>query len=309
MKLSRLRHLLSPYRLQRCQELFAAPWAAWWGLAFLSKEPVTLLARSGASVTFSRKGGDQEVWDWIFTQRIPFEITRSGEVAVRAPGIHCFLRPGTQDFTVFREVVLEDIYRIAGLTLGRVIDLGANIGTFSALARRQAQRVVSVEAVAENHALAARNVVENGGDAADMLHRAVAGQTGQRLRIYKDSANSGCHSLSRSWVGGSDEPEFEEVETLSLADLLAFMGSGPIDYLKCDVEGAEYAIFLDCDPSLLQPVQRMGLELHANAEEPELPRRLASFFTLCGFSLTTNHPIDSLMNGRKRTLMMFCQRL
>lgn len=309
MKFSRLAHLFSSHRRRACSEAFASPWRARLGLAFLSKNPVTLTARNGARVTFSREWGDQEVWDWVFQQKIPFQITPQGEVHLQAPAMECFLRPGTQDFTVFREVVMADIYQVADQPLGYVLDLGANIGMFSAFVARRCQRVVSVEAVAENHVLATRNITCNGGDSADVLHRAVAATSGELLRIYKDPENSGCHSLSRAWIGGEgEEPAFEEVETLSLADLLQRLGSETVDYLKCDVEGAEYAIFLGLPIETLRGVRRIGMELHASFEEPERPRRLVRFFTRCGFTVTTNHPVDLLVSGQKRTLMMFCQR-
>ena len=71
------------------------------------------------------------------------------------------LRPGTMDGWIFDEIHTRNVYRLPEKFSSRdvVIDIGAHIGIFTLAALdKGCRRVYSVEADAENHRLAARNL-------------------------------------------------------------------------------------------------------------------------------------------------------
>src|SRR5262245_22680343 len=93
------------------------------------------------------------------------------------------LRGGTQDFKVFREIFVADGYRLAGLGgWNCVLDLGGNVGLFTAFAAQLAQRVIAYEPFPEN----ARQLRSNceGRPNVEIVERAVAGRPGT-LRLYR----------------------------------------------------------------------------------------------------------------------------
>jgi hypothetical protein len=58
-------------------------------------------------------------------------------------------------------------------------------------------------------------------------------------------------------------PASEEVRALTVPQILAEAGmTGPIDLLKCDIEGAEAEVFADCSTWIGQ-VRYLVIELHA----------------------------------------------
>jgi FkbM family methyltransferase len=297
MKLDRLRLLASPSRLAFCRRSFVHPWRAHRDLAFLGREPFELVHREGGSARFARGARDHVFWDWYLAER-PGELalTERGEVRLATPEHVALLRPGTRDFTTYREIVLDDLYGLRGLPrdLGNVVDLGANAGLFTAAALPRARRVVAVEPMPSEHAQAVRNAEANGGAAAaaDVLPRAAAARSGETLRLFLGHRTSTVTSLSAAWAHADGPGESIEVETISLADLLARFGDEPVDLLKCDVEGAEYGIFEGASDALLRRIARIRMEVHVGPGLPDeglaaLRKRLEGL----GFALDERQPV------------------
>jgi hypothetical protein len=64
-----------------------------------------------------------------------------------------------------------------------------------------------------------------------------------------------------------------------LRDLL----DSPVDFLKIDIEGAEYAVLKDCRDRL-QNVRNLFVEYHAAPDEPQRLNEMLSWFSEAGFS-------------------------
>ena len=300
MQTQRLPYLLDRSRWQLCRRLFNQPLRAFFGLSFLQKRPISVALKDGHSLSFSRAGRDHRFWDWFLQNPVPMKFTDDGCVQIAYDGATLDLRPGTTDFVVFEEVFLQDEYGIrqSGKRYGTAIDLGANVGMFSCAIRPQANRVIAVEAVGENHRQAIRNITANDGNPDDVLQRAIAPLSGEAIRIYHNPRNTGGHSTARAWTQrtgeSSTEPEYETVETISLADLLDSRGVVFADFLKCDIEGAEYDVFLKTPVDVIGRIGEIAMEVHVSpAHPPHLLRDLVSRLDTAGFEVSLSREIPT----------------
>jgi len=133
-----------------------------------------------------------------------------------------------------------------------IIDAGANIGdsTLRLRACHPEAKILAVEADADNHALLLKNCA---GDAGLLpLHRALWYQS-TTLRVRKTWA----HVASRvSLTEGGDE-----VQAVTVPELMQEYGMQRLDILKLDIEGAESKVFQMQDLSWLNQVQCIIFEV------------------------------------------------
>jgi FkbM family methyltransferase len=263
--------------------------------------PVTL--KDGRTLPFSRAARDHKFWDWFLRSPVPLEFTDDGLLRIQYAEATLLLRPGTTDFAIFEEIFLNDDYgvRTSPRRYGTVVDLGANVGLFSCAVLKRAQRVIAVEAVGENHAQAVRNITANGGNAADVLHAAVAARSGDEVRIFHNPRNTGGHSVSAEWIDRSRGPKStlrvedaasESVRTISLKDLLDERRVTTVDLLKCDIEGAEYDVFAGADAATLSRIREIAMEVHVSpAHPPRLLKELAARLRGHGFAVELQREI------------------
>ena len=154
------------------------------------------------------------------------------------------------DFRTVAETWLTRAYEVpVALRRPRVIvDLGANIGaTGSWLAARYGcDRMIAVEPVPANAALARRNFAANGVNA-DLHVAAAAGREG--VGYFDDSLES---------TEGHLADHGQEVQLVTVPGLI---GGEQVDLMKMDIEGAEGKV-IDGDLGWLDQVRVMITELH-----------------------------------------------
>ena len=61
----------------------------------------------------------------------------------------------------------------------------------------------------------------------------------------------------------------ETVPTISLEDLLDKAACTEVDFLKCDVEGAEFEIFLSTPVPIIRRIRRLVMEVHLTIDQAE----------------------------------------
>ena len=190
---------------------------------------------------------------------------------VTADGLRFTVRRDTwADESIIRHVVEAREYHPPGYEIGPndlVIDVGANIGTFSVAAARAATGgwVLAYEPEPENFGLLRRNLDRNRCRNVTATRAAVADATGTRtLRVNADS--SGGHALRTDGEPGLTVP------AVSLKAIFDEFRVERCDYLKLDCEGAEYEILYALPPDYFRRVRRIGLEYHA---EPDRKRERA----------------------------------
>lgn len=178
------------------------------------------------------------------------------------------LRPGylSSDWLVLQEVYQENCYQFKPeyITDGVVIDIGANIGTFTLLVPPEV-KVLAFEPEPNNYAYLMANLKENSRN--NVVARQVAvGYPGTTKII--------------NLQGGSfmDAENGTEVERVSINDA----PFEKCDFFKIDCEGAEYQIFSDMTDKTLKKIKRIAAEFHPFNKEwhDELMERLNKFFDL-----------------------------
>ena len=181
---------------------------------------------------------------------VPMELRPRGRV---------FIRGGTADVRVFKDVFLKDTYGVVGPeTLECVVDIGGHIGLFAIHASRFAGRVISVEPMPANTELFRRNVAEAGRENIELVECAVAGKAGT-LEMFV-SGNPAGHSAVRSLA--DDAGVSRTVRACTLAQLFEKRQVTRCSLLKMDCEGAEYEILHGTGPDTLASIDRLSLEYH-----------------------------------------------
>lgn len=220
--------------------------------------------------------------DWLahfyngLVNRSPLRLPGKGGVwalGVRGIDAPVYVRQGSKDWAVLREVLLDGEYsfalaHLAGKPFHCIVDLGANIGMTICLWRQHfaGASVLAVEPAPENLDLCRRNSAGH-GDAVRVIAAGV-------------SVSSGRGSISRAedpvLFRTKTEVGVEPVELLSMEDLL---GRGriqeEIDLLKCDIEGAERDIFAECR-GWIGRVRWLLIEVHDGYRISDLVNDLAA---------------------------------
>jgi FkbM family methyltransferase len=118
-----------------------------------------------------------------------------------------------------------------------VLDIGANIGYYTLIAARlvgEKGKVFAFEPHPQNFALLKKNIKLNGYKNVTLVEKAVSNKN-KKLKLYLSGYDCGAHSLYNSHKG----QHFVEVESIRLDDYFSKLGK-KIDFVKIDVEGAEY---------------------------------------------------------------------
>ena len=148
--------------------------------------------------------------------------------------------------TLYREGVWEPdetAFLLVSLKEGMVfVDIGANVGYYTILASElvgRSGKVFAFEPDNRNFSLLDQNIKKNECGNVVAIQKAVSDETG-KLRLYRSKSNFGDHRTYAAW--GEASPPSRLIEATSLDD---FFSSGVrIDFLKMDIQGAEYAAFV-----------------------------------------------------------------
>ena len=179
-------------------------------------------------------------------------------------GHRVWLRPGTSDILLYRQVIIERQYdRLTLPGVRTIVDCGANIGLVSAylLCKYPEARVVAIEPDPVNHALCLRNL-EQFGERATVVRAALWGRPTTLAVVQSPQRGTWASTVApRDGAGGT-----EAVEGLDVPGLLARFGLGTVDLLKIDIEGAETEVFAAPDLSWLDHVRCIAIEVEPRNE-------------------------------------------
>ncbi|HET9501812.1 MAG TPA: FkbM family methyltransferase [Marmoricola sp.] len=189
------------------------------------------------------------------------------------------------------EVFVEDAYRVGDLVDGlsadaTVLDIGAHIGCFSLAVARAlpGARVHAYEASPATAAWLRRNIDDNGLQGRVTAHHcAVAARTGS-LRFADNAGGSSLNGLTAP-AGTA----LVDVPSVTLRQALTTAG-GPVDLVKIDTEGAEYAMVLAGSPADWASVHRVVIEYHDVAGHDWA--QLHAFFAEAGLVEIRREPVS-----------------
>jgi len=176
------------------------------------------------------------------------------------------IRLGTADFHVVKELYLHEVYGFATAALtalrppvATVVDLGANIGLTVRLWSRlfSPRTIVAVEPDADNLALCACNAAP----AATTRLKLVKCFVGDAPGVAGIDRRLGTWAYRMSRIEATADQESIPVRTLPDILVEAGLGFEEIDLLKCDIEGAEAALFRG-GPGWLSRVRAVLAEVH-----------------------------------------------
>lgn len=118
-----------------------------------------------------------------------------------------------------------------------VLDIGANIGYYTLIFAKlvgKNGKVYAFEPDPTNFAILKKNVEINGYKNIILINKAVSDKTG-KLKLYLCNDNKGSHSIYPC-----DNRKFVEIDSIKLDDFFSNY-NGKIDFIKMDIEGAEYS--------------------------------------------------------------------
>jgi FkbM family methyltransferase len=189
-------------------------------------------------------------------------LTRPYRLYSRDSRYGVWVRPGTSDLDVFRQIFLEREYAcLDGVrSVQLVIDCGANVGYSSAwfLSRFPTCRVIAVEPDAGNYGQLVRNLAPYGKRAKSIRSGVWSRRVGLKFSEtpYRDGRE---WSVQVREAGAGETPDMTAVD---IASLLAEAGYPTISILKIDIEAAERYVFAENHKAWLGAVENLVIELH-----------------------------------------------
>ena len=199
--------------------------------------------------------------------------------------------------TGIREIWVRDCYLADGFLEIRdgdlVLDLGANIGTFTMLALGHGPnvRVLAVEP----NGVAGESLVSTA-----RLHLSESAKSAAR-----DPEAPVRFQWCRVFLGGNTrtqeelmvQPAYRGSRFLPQDDFIQQFGLTKIDFLKCDIEGSEFELLTRESP-LLKMSRQLAIELHTAYGDVEAFRKMLEEL---GFLVNLRHssPTDCILNARR----------
>lgn len=215
-------------------------------------------------------------------------------------GISVTSRIGT-DRGAINEVWLDRIYDPPGFDWAAcktIIDVGANIGTFTLFAADRAKqaKIMSLEPDTDTAAVLRGNIEKNNlQNRVTLVQEGLAATSGPRTFYVTPRC---------SWFGTMYEPQGGEshavtIQVTTLKDLFEKHAIDRIDFLKLDCEGAEYESLYGLTPDLLSRIDFIALEHHPFVKEPRCnPADLKAFLEQNGFTVTER--VNSVMYAARK---------
>jgi FkbM family methyltransferase len=173
------------------------------------------------------------------------------EITVAGVG-HFTVRAGTDDILHVMTSREPHVRRVIEARLpkgGTFVDAGANIGFYSVLAARlvgTTGRVIAFEMMPDTAAILRHHVALNAAERIEIVENALSDRNGEMVTASVEPGKHGQASIIASV--SPDGRVAIEVATVTLDTALA--GSGPIDVLKMDLEGAEHLALMGADEIL-----------------------------------------------------------
>jgi len=189
------------------------------------------------------------------------------------------IRKGTKDEEIFREVVLQDCYKLSEWKPSRypkfIVDVGCQIGVFSVLSNHLYPKcsVLAFEMMEENYEIASKNLedLEN----VKCFNGAVVGKN-KPVGFRENINNTGGHKIicegKDSYLGQSrfseDYKLKSDFKSFNFLEIFSDNNIDRIDFLKMDCEGSEYEIIPHLiETDLIKKIDNISIELHGRDQK------------------------------------------
>jgi FkbM family methyltransferase len=140
-----------------------------------------------------------------------------------------------------------------------IVDIGANIGSFSLYAAQQgASKVYAYEPCEEAYHTLCKNIKSNDLESIIIpFNCALGGNSGKEWFSIHSSPYNKLHTTNIT-----DSPELKEIPVITLNTAITTNNIQHIDILKIDCEGAEFDIIPSINQEQLKKIQSICLEYH-----------------------------------------------
>ncbi|RJP33192.1 MAG: FkbM family methyltransferase [Phycisphaerales bacterium] len=193
------------------------------------------------------------------------------------------INDGPNFYILFKDIFVQRIYHFeAARPDPLVVDCGSNIG-MSVLYFKHvypAARVIAFEPDPAIFPLLRENVERNGLERVELHQAAVAAASGA-LGLASDGVCASC--LEPYATDAAPRQPSVTVPAVRLGDVL----TGPVDFLKMNIEGAEWDVIADGEPCL-RHVREMVIEYHHLPGLPRTLHRILQVLDRCGFEYLIN---------------------
>ncbi|HVF81639.1 MAG TPA: FkbM family methyltransferase [Flavisolibacter sp.] len=174
----------------------------------------------------------------------------------------------------YLEIIKDEIYKFRSTTEAPlIIDCGANMGVSVLFFSKEfpQARIIAFEPEEAIYEVLQKNMETYGLHNVE-IHKKAVWDSESVLSFSTDHAMGG--SVTNTF---SNEVPVK-VQTVRLADYL----QEPVEFLKLDIEGAEYTVLKDCEP-LLKNVQKVFVEYHSFFNKEQKLEEILAMLKRAGF--------------------------
>jgi FkbM family methyltransferase len=179
------------------------------------------------------------------------------------------------DFAALYQVYLLDSYHRLNLVPGdRVLDAGAHVGVFTAMASRRvgpSGRLIAIEADPKNYAKLLSTIHRNQLENVVAVNAALWGSSGESLGLAGEGTMTSV-TAAKTLKRGT-------VRSVTLDVVLSENGFSGLDKAKVDIEGAEAEVFGARGNEAIEGVHRLAVEMHGD----KIKRQIESYLAMRGF--------------------------
>ncbi|HEX6253144.1 MAG TPA: FkbM family methyltransferase, partial [Nitrososphaera sp.] len=172
-----------------------------------------------------------------------------------------------------------------------VIDIGAHIGRYTITSSKQVGntgKVVAIEADPDNFQLLKRNIALNNLTNVLPLNYAVF-STRTRMKLYEQSASAKYNSLMLARAAKTKN--YVEVEADTLDSILKLNRVNQVNWIKIDVEGAEFEVLKGSTKTLSSDNVSLFIEIH-NIDDPSHYDNIVDFLKYRNYEITFEQRYD-----------------
>lgn len=189
------------------------------------------------------------------------------------------------------EIFGDNEYLLERTNLPRtIVDIGANIGTFSIFAAISNPKavIIAFEPSHKTFRQLKRNILINKFINRITPNNFAIGGKREKLKLY-NSGVSGTKSIYKT----RREKTFEIVNAITLEDIFKKFSIKKIDFLKIDCEGAEYEILFNTAPIFFNRITTISLEFHELTPNQD-HKAIISLFKKVGYKVKSSyHSIEN----------------
>lgn len=200
-------------------------------------------------------------------------------------------------YPLFKEIFIDDFYSIE-IVLKQItnspviIDIGANIGFFTALilSKREDAIIYAYEPFEQNCKLFDRFIQQNPKIAGQvkLFRCAVSDQRNGFITLFTPQKQEQSAIASIYEEFDNRNVTTESVHVTNLGSIICDNNLSKVDILKLDCEGAEYPILFKTSTAELQKIKMILIEVHELDDNERNFQFLESFLQKNGFKTQTN---------------------